>query len=214
MPKNLSNNIQEKKNAIEVSTPWVSLLAISIGGQVFRITDDNQDVVYQNETYTSFPFNISTIKQTTDGKIPSLNVSISNVEKVLMQYVEGLNGLVDSKVTLTVINTAIPDENYEELTMEFSVTGAEVDEEWVVFTLGAPNPLRQRFPKDRYIAYSCPWTFNSPSVRSSGSNEGAECNYQGADTSCKKTYADCKSKGNEARFGGFFGLSEDGFRVV
>jgi phage-related protein len=98
--------------------------------------------------------------------------------------------------------------------MEFSITGADVDEEWVVFTLGAPNPMRQRFPRDRYIAYSCPWTFNSPTIRADGTNRGAECAYTGSDTTCRKTYADCKEKGNEARFGGFFGLSEDGFRVV
>lgn len=212
--KDLPDNIQIAKNGTEITTPWISLLTITINDNPFRICDDNEEVTFQGNTYTPFPFQISTIKQTTDGKIPSLSISVSNVKKVLLPYIEAADGLINSKVELIVVNTGHLTEDYAELTMEFTIMGADVSDEWVNFTLGAPSPMRQRFPRDRYIAYSCPWTFNSPTVRTSGTNAGVECAYQGTDTSCKKTYADCQSKENEGRFGGYFGLSEDGFKVA
>lgn len=213
--KELSNDLQKAKNSIEIATPWLNLLEIEIDGNTpLRVTDNNETVTFGGEDYRPFPFTISAINSDSAGKIPSITLTVSNVNNIIFPYVDRADGLIDTKVTLTVVNTAYLEEDYAELTLEFSILGATMDEEWASFTLGAPSPMRQRFPKDRYVANSCQWTFNSPTVRAAGTNAGAECAYQGSDTGCDKTYGDCKGKGNDARYGGFFGLSPNGFKVV
>lgn len=213
--KDLSDNLQRAKNALEISTPWVNLLTIKIAGTTpFYATDNNEAVVFQGNTYGSFPFIIPPINSDSDGKIPSLTLSISNVNNVIFPYIDDADGLIDTEVILAVVNTAYLAEDYADLTLEFSILGVTMNEQWASFTLGAPNPMRSKFPRDRYIANSCAWTFNSPTVRGSGTNAGAECGYTGSDSICNKTYTDCKEKGQDARYGGFFGLSPDGLRIV
>lgn len=212
--KDLPDNIQIAKNSIEIATPWVNLVTLELPGGLLRVTDNNEDITFAGDLYTPLPFKIGAINSDSDGKIPSITLTVSNVNNLVFPYVDAADGLIATKVTLVVVNTAYLLENYAELTLEFSILGAKVDNEWVSFTLGAPSPMRQRFPKDRYIAHSCAWTFNSPIVRASGTNAGRECNYQGADIECNKTDSDCRSKNNEGRFGGFVGLDPKGFRVV
>jgi hypothetical protein len=62
----------------------------------------------------------------------------------------------------------------------------------------------------RTTSNTCPWTFNSPSVRAGGSGIGLECNYQGSQTSCDQSYERCVALGNNLGSGGAGGFG--GFR--
>ena len=93
--------------------------------------------------------------------------------------------------------------DYADLEMTFDILATQADALWVTFTLGAPNPLRARFPQYRYLADHCRWTFKS-----------VECAYSGPSTTCKRTLDYCRQLGNSRRFGGFPGLSGGGVRLA
>lgn len=202
--KELSSELQEAKNKLAQLEPWVTMLDIECqDGTVIRLTDNGEDLIFKGYTYQSFPFKADVIKSSDDGKIPTVNLLVSNVDKILMPYVEAFSGMVSSKVVLYTVNSYNLGDNYSDLTMTFSILSSSISNEWITFSLGAPSPLRKKFPPDRYLATSCSWEFKS-----------IECAYAGVDTTCTRRYSDCVNKGNDSRFGGFYGLSPDGFKVV
>jgi hypothetical protein len=76
----------------------------------------------------------------------------------------------------------------------------------VVFTAGSAIALMQSRNIGRILQAGCPYVFNSPAVRASGSGLGAACNYQGSVTTCDHTRDGtngCNAKANLANFGGF-----------
>ena len=79
--------------------------------------------------------------------------------------------------------------------------GSTANYEWVTFTLGAPNPLKQRFPLHKYIGKHCNWLYGS-----------VECGHTGG--SCDRTFAACEANNNAHRFGGYVGLNKIGIRLV
>lgn len=214
MPKILPAAIVLEKNKVESDTAWLLLAEIDFNGTLFRITNNNASVTFGGDVYTSFPFDISSMDNNSSGQVPSLTLNVSNVTKAIQHYVEASNGLVDSTVKIMVVNSGHLTEDYTELTLNYTIMSSSVSQEWVTFKLGAPNPMMQRYPKDKYIAKYCNWTFNSPAIRAAGTNAGAECKYLGADTTCKRTKDDCESKNNLLNFGGYPGLSENGLRVI
>ena len=214
MPKTLPANIILAKNKTSNENPWLMLIDIDIDGTIIRLANNNDNVTFQSNTYQAFKFNIDAIKNSSGGKLNGVSLSVSNVEKTLSTYLEDTNGLVNSTVTLYIVNSALLTEDYSELTMYFTIMGATVDETFVTFILSTPSPLKKRFPQDKYIARYCNWTFNSPAVRAAGTNAGVECGYLGADTTCERTKDACELKANLPKFGGYPGLVEDGLRII
>jgi hypothetical protein len=54
----------------------------------------------------------------------------------------------------------------------------------------------------RTASSTCPWVFNSPTVRAAGTGVGFECNYQGAEAWCDQSYDRCAALSNTLSFGG------------
>jgi len=181
---------------------------------VFRIVPNTEDIVFQSNTYTAFPVQIELPKETNSGEIPSISLQVSNITRVLQSHLEALNGALGTTVELIIVNAGLLSEDYAELTMEFEVLQATCTAQWVTLKCGASNPLRRRFPADKYFAAHCNWQFNSPIVRASGSHLGDECAYAGSDTTCDRTLAACEAKSNAPRFGGFPGLESGGLRFA
>jgi lambda family phage minor tail protein L len=203
MPKTLPANLVLEKNKVESQNVWYTLIVLDFDSQILRFTNNNEDVVFQTDTYVAFPFKLGSMTQNSSGTVPSLTLSVSNVNKTIFNYVENANGLVNSDVTLMIVNSGHLTEDYTELTMLFTIMKTSISTEWIDFTLGAPNPLMRKFPQDKYIAKYCNWQFKS-----------VECAYADEDLSCDRTKDDCEAKGNINRFGGYPGLSENGLRVI
>jgi lambda family phage minor tail protein L len=174
-----------------------------MGGPLFNLVANNEDIVFQTRTYTAFPMNIELPKETSKGEIPSLKLSVSNVTRLLQVEFEKYSGGVGATCTLYIVNAGLLSENYAELTMDFSIISASCTSMWAEITLGASNPLRRRFPLHRYIAGHCNWQFR-----------GAECAYAGDMTICKRTLEDCIAHNNAARYGGYRGLASGSLRLA
>lgn len=181
MPKNLPANLIIEKNKLSTKSAWIVLLKITLndsGSTELRFARNFEDVSFDDgggsQTYTAFPFMIEPTEHSGKGEIPTVTLKVSNVTRLLEQYLYDIDGAVGSTVKVMVINTDNIAEDHSELDMTFDVLACHSTVEWVVFTLGAPNPLRQRFPLERYMALHCMFKYNDIE-----DEDGPKCGYAG-----------------------------------
>lgn len=198
------------KNLLNSPSPWLILVELTLVDPqdpgttaMYRVVRNPADVVYGGNTYSAFPFEIEPTTSGSRGEIPVVKLRICNVGRAIQADLERFNGGMGSTVKLTVVNAANLAVSHADLEATFDVIGASSDSKWAEFTLGAPNPLRQRFPLDRFIPTHCNWPY-----------KGCECAYAGELPTCNRTYEDCVAHANAANFGGFMGLRAGGLRVA
>lgn len=202
--KTLPAELILEKNELASDSAWLILLDITLtDGTIIRLVNNNEDVIYNSNTYTAINFEIDSTKETLKGELPTVQLKITNVSRLLQPYLESLSGGIGSTIDLYVVNSENLTSSYAELTWNFSILGTSSDALWVTFTLGAENPLRRRFPLFRYISGHCNWRFKS-----------AECGYVGTFTVCTRRLEDCQARSNSERFGGHQGLDGTGLKLV
>lgn len=206
MPKNLPAPLVVEKNKLNSDNTWLVLLHVTLTDLTeFFFVNNNEDITFAGQVYTAIPFQLDITKFESQGRIPTVTLSISNVTRIMQSYLEALNGAVGSSVTITIVNTGHLEEDYTELQLDYTIIATKSNASWVVFSLGAPNPMRQRFPLHQFLAQHCMWV---------NYYKGAECAYAGALPTCNGSLDDCKAHSNEHRFGGFPGLNPNAFRLV
>jgi len=208
--KSMSASLILEKNKVNSIYPYVLLLSITLDGtpSIF-LARDTQDVTYNGQLYTAFPFEVDANKSSSSGEIPTLTIRVCNVNRVIQAYLEDYDGLVDETVTLIIVNTHYLSEDYSDFTFDFTVLGCTADAMWASFTLGAPNLLNRRFPLYRYMTSFCRYVSHY---------KGVECKYSGGEpsgeTTCNGTLESCKKRGNAINFGGFPGLQKGNLRLA
>lgn len=200
--KSLPSVVVQRKNTIATASAWIVLLDISIS-TTFYLCSNNESVSFGGHTYEPFPFDLDPHEENNKGEIPTLSLRVANVTQLIQEQIEENNGGVGSSIIIRVVNSDYLTSDYSELEMEFSILAAEASAEWLTLTLGAPNPLRRRFPPHRYIANHCHWDFKS-----------VECGYSGNATVCDRSWERCEELNNTPRFGGYRGLTTKGWRVI
>jgi lambda family phage minor tail protein L len=204
--KDLPEELKVIKNSIRQKDPWLILLEITLNdipGTLLRLVKNTEDVVIGGETYTAFNFNLEMNKVSNSGELPSLKISVSNIERTLQGYLEDLDGMIGSSVKIIIVNEAEPNLDYAELEQSWDVVQTTVNQNTVDFQLSLPNLLRVRYPLTRFIANHCSHIYKE-----------IECGYIGSNPACKRTLDDCRAHNNTARYGGYPGLSNNGIRVV
>ncbi len=206
--KTLPANLITAKNALASTHPWILLLEVTIPSdpeEIIRLARNTEDVEFQGNPYTAFPFEIDAVKETSKGELPVVSLRVVNVSQMVQSYIEEYDGLVGQPVKLIVVNANHLSVDYSELELNFDITACQANALWVTWNIGAPNPLARRFPLYRYLGLSCAWA---------GHFKGVECKYIGSDTICDGTLDACRAKANAVNFGGFPGLSQGGIRIV
>lgn len=203
--KTLPSAIVAEKNKIATKSAWLILLEITLTDDtVMRFVRNTEDITFSGNVYSAMPFDFDPIEDQR-GMIPTVNLRISNVTRLLQSYLEDLDGGIGSTVKISVVNSDLLSETYTELDLTFEVIGASSDVHQINFILGMPNPLNKRFPLFRYIANHCNWVSRF---------KGVECGYAGVETTCNGTLARCRELSNSPRFGGFIGLDTGGVRFA
>jgi len=204
----LSSNLNRENSKLSTSSAWVVLFELRVGATAadyIRYAANNADVVFGGYTYLKSNLKVDSVRATSKGELPSLNVSVENVSLGLNSSLESYDGFVDYDVAVYRVNSAYLAEDYTALTTVYSIMAVEEDEEWITFTLGGVNPLRKRYPSRRFLPQHCNWAEFF---------KGVECKYTGAEEICDGSYKRCKDLGNTLNFGGYPGLSAKGYRVV
>lgn len=190
-----------EKNKVWQQSAWLTMLEIQDSRleEPLRLVCSNRNVIWGGHEWVAFPFEIPSVKQS-KSEIPKVPVKISNITRVIEQYIEMYDGFIGDTVILRVINTDGSTKNdagayvvTSDAVVEetFTVQSVSSDATWATFNLGGSLPIMQRFPPRRILKDFCPFPF-----------KGIECGYAGSETSCPKTLAGCRARGNSVRFGG------------
>jgi phage-related protein len=195
------NNLQIasilQKNKISNTTAFVVLLEITIPDMAdpIRVCYNNENIIWNNQTWIAFPFELGEVNEC-KSELPSLDLRISNVNKVIGGYIEKAGGGTGATVIIRVINTANLDTPEPDLEETFAVQQVTADVNNVTIKLGADAATTLRRPFWIYTCRNCRWKFKS-----------VQCGYNGDQIACDKTLAQCKKIGNSERWGGQVGIA-------
>ena len=200
IPLSISNI--ELKNTLFDSGEWLVLLTFKNKDEsiVIRVVNNPDDVVFGGETFQAFPFKIDEISESNKGELPKINITLSNVDRLVQAFIENDPDLGSGwSVHIDIVHSSALESGVSEISYDFITMGASATETSAVFSCTMPNPLRYQFPRIRMLPNACQHTF-----KKSG------CIYNGPDESCKKTIQDCRLKFAGAKaipFLGFPGIS-------
>ena len=201
----LSIAAQQDKSKLTSGDAWILLLDLIWSGQHFRLARNVDPVQFDAgdgngiQTYQPFNFDLS-VDDPGGNQLPTISLKASNVQRILQGIIEQYAGAV---ANLYVYNTAHP-AGEPDLAITTMVMRTVAVAEIVTFTLSAPSPMRQLFPKFLYRANFCMWVSNY---------KGAQCGYTGPITNCDGTFNGtngCIVHANAARFGAFPGIGTNG----
>ena len=140
--KSLPANLITQKNLMHSPDPWLILLRITltdVGPTEIRLVKNTEDIIYDGDTWTHFPFQLSIVESNSAGRIPQVTLKVCNITRLLTPYLESLDGGIGSTVQVIVVNNKLLSEDYSELDLEFSVMGCDADAYWVTWILGMIN---------------------------------------------------------------------------
>jgi phage-related protein len=179
------------------------------------------------QEYTPFNFQMGDLTVSSNGSVPDVEVTASNVMRALQATIEQYAGIVGAQLYLYAVNTANP-LGEPDLTLAFTVKQTTSDAKLVHFKLGASSPLRRLFPINMYRPNWCIWQYNSPALQAATAAAiaagkplvdppGVQCGYVGTMTTCSHTIdgaTGCQAHNNLLRFGGFPGIDTNGAAVA
>lgn len=165
------------------------------------VANNNEDFVYQNETYVAFPFDLS-MKQEA-GAAPEITLTAIDLKKILMGKLQQYSGAAGSIVTIRIINSGSVTQA-PELEEVFEVVETSAANFSITARLGIDTALRRQFPRRRQLRDRCAWRYRGP-----------ECGYTGEMPTCDLSLGGpngCRAHANELSFGGFPSLRSRGIR--
>lgn len=198
-----------EKNKLTSAGVWLILLKLTLSdASIIRLARNTEDITWDGQTWQKFPMEIDDVTREGQGEQSVLTIRVSNVTRTLMPYLEQYKGMVGNTVNLYIVHSENLANTTPEVDESFKVVSSSADAMWVTFELSASNLLNRQFPDDRYLKNWCRFKFNYPAGTS------VLCGYSGSTYfTCNKTLADCRLRGNSARFGGFPGIPEGGIYV-
>lgn len=193
--RTLSTAALIEKNKLATDSAWLILLEVTIGATTLKLVANNEDILWNGDTWQAFPFELDTVGETGKGEIPAVIVKVSNVTGEVQRLIESNDGVNGVPVVIRVINTEVTTTT-PELELSFVVESSTHDEQWITFRLTGANCLTRRVPRRRYLKDFCPFAYG-----------GIECGVSAATLAtypaCNRTFANCTERGNSIRFGGF-----------
>ena len=210
MPLTFSAAAIAKKNAQSDSGAWIIFLSIEYPGEsAIRICSNNENTVWDSQTWYPVPFRLGDLEESKEGSIPSTNLVISDPTKIILPYLDEYSGGQGASVYWYLCHSSnlASGAEYE---LVFSITQTTVDSNRnITFSLGAENFYRMRFPKNRYFKNHCQWeTFKGTGCLSAVT--GSPSAEYTAATTCDRTFTQCRTYGNQARFQGAPAIGKSG----
>ena len=198
MPLDIPSSLITEKNKLFSDGAFLELLKVEMSenSQTLRIVNNNEDIVWDSQTWQKFQFQPGSFNENNEGEAPQISVKVSNVLRAVQGYVEAADkGLVGDTVTYYLIHSDNLLEGTPVIEQSFTILGVSCDVNWVEFLLGAENYFLKAFPINVYKRGIC--RYKTPD-----GFKGTRCGYSGVRTSCDQKFSTCVSYGNQARFGG------------
>ena len=223
--KQLAPSFEDERSSLE-PLGWRWLLEVEVPTTPptrFRFANNTDPIDFGTTslgvpiTYYPYRFVFGPIVQSSEGDLPSMQISVSNVSRVVGAVVEQYNGLVGQPAVLRLVNINDLLNSQSQIREDAEIIAVKVRNLDATFTLSAFNLYKAKFPSQRYVAQHCRWIYGA-----------AECGYiipsapggtvgTGFAT-CGQLFADCVQRGDDEaarsvarehpeRFGGFMGMA-------
>ena len=190
-PLTISSTALANKNALTDDSVWHLLLKITIPGvgTPIRLARNNENVTWDSETWTAFPFELNDISEESKGEVPQVELRVGNVSRAMEAYLQAYDlylktsGFSPIVVNIYVVNSENLGSATPEVEHQFELIAPKTNSMWATFTLGAANPFNQRYPQFRLLKSHCRYVF-----------KGTLCGYTGSSaTTCNKTITKCRA---------------------
>jgi len=197
--KTLATILKTQKNKLNITDPWCYLFILQVNAtDAMYMTNNPEAIGYNSHTYSPFPIKMGEITEDSKGNLQTLNIGVSNINRMVMAYMETADGLVDKTVQIYLVNKK---DTSQAINLGiYDILNSSANAEFANFVLGHYDFFDIKFPRNKYIRGLCRWLYR-----------GTECGYATSPglPTCDKTLegADgCRVHTNQARFGGFPGI--------
>lgn len=190
-----------------IDTALVPLLDFGLPDAThLRYARYSSDISYGGHTYTAWPFAAQLLAGGTGHSVVTVTLTIEDAVRELRPHAIATNWFRDTTLTIAVVCVDELAADYSWSTLTYDILHAAPERESLALKLGGPNPIKMRFPAERYWADQCPYA--------RGFKDDPRCGYSGIETTCDGTLADCMERNNQTRYGGFLGLDPDAAKLV
>jgi len=192
-----------EKSRLASDGVWLLLVEVALpdSAEPLRLVRNNEDIVWNGDTWTTFNFKLGEITEDNKVKPQAIPLQVSNITQIVQGYVEENNGLTGTTVTLRVVHSQHLDNTLPEVEEIFTVQSTSCESKWVTFFLGSDISTQLRFPFRRVLKNFCAWR---------DQYKGIECGYAGSLPACDGTLQSCRNRGNSVRYGGEPSIPEGG----
>lgn len=221
MPLSIPTAYSEFIEEPHQTSPWIWLWEFYLDvppaptpARVVRITPYPEAVEWppgSGISYKPVAMTQGEIETNSEGSLPSLEVSIDNTTRFLMNELENVD-LEGNPAKVTLLNQRTELDPNTFIDWDFVISAASANREAVSIRLELPNLFERESPTDRYNAARCRYK------RFGGPECGYVINSAAAFTSCPgRTVDECTARGDDEvarglprqhpeRFGGFPGI--------
>jgi len=150
-----------EKNKINSDETWLLLLEINYPNEssVF-VCLNNEEVVWNGDTYLPAIFNLSGIVESKDAEVPSIPLTIFDLNRTLIPIIEKYDGGVGAEVIIRVVHSGYLSNLVPELEETTEIIDVTIDDSArISFKLGAENLINLRCPLQRYLKNNCRFRF-------------------------------------------------------
>ena len=106
--KSLPADLIIEKNKIASDSAWLVLLDITMNDPNethLRFVRNTEDIIFDSNTYTAFPFELDQTVQESKGQIPSITLRVSNATRLFAEYLKLYDGGIGAQVTIIIVNS-------------------------------------------------------------------------------------------------------------
>ncbi len=207
MPLYISNDATTEKNKLHSENAWLVLLDIEHTSEstVIRLVNNNENITWPTaggNEYTSSAFEMSSIKQDSEGSIPTVDLTVTDFGGSLIELLDEYNGGIGATVTIRIVISEYLSNTSPEYEDKYEIIDVSVNSQYQInFRLGTPNPLKYRIPQDRYLKDHCRYK----------EFKGSLCGYAGIEATCDRSFARCRELLNSTRYGACPGIGEQAY---
>ena len=157
----ISSNAIIEKNKVTSDGTWLLLLEILYENESpIYICLNNETVIWDSKTWVPAIFNLSGIVETKDAEVPSIPLTIFDLNRNIIPILEKYDGGIGAEVIIRVVHSKYLSNTVPELEESTEIIDATVDDgARITFKLGAENLINRRCPQQRYTKNNCRFIF-------------------------------------------------------
>ncbi|GJM45368.1 MAG: hypothetical protein DHS20C21_22100 [Gemmatimonadota bacterium] len=163
MARVVPSTLMRKLSELDSSSGWVWIyeLTVSGGAQVIRVANNEEPVVWGEQTYDPFPVQFDQIEETNRGDLSRIRLTVSNVLREVESQIERHGGFEGDMVHIRLVNEGHLVSGLESIDFgEHEIESVETNAISAVFNLQPPVAIDEN--QQRRYSPRCTATYLDP----------------------------------------------------